>query len=71
MATVDRQIVGALDQIHSELAGAAPCRWEYKGIQDTYKCSHLKLTGREVIDKVESFNYFKERVTEWESEKIT
>ena len=61
MFGVERQIVAALDQIHRELAGAAPCRWSYQGVKDTYTCPHTSVTGRQVVDRVESFNYFRER----------
>lgn len=58
-ASVDRQIVASLDQLHHEATGMIkPCRWSYSGGQDTYSCPHIKLTGREVIDRVSGFNHF-------------
>ena len=57
-ANTDRQIVAGLDQIHRELITSTPCRWSYTGTTDTYTCPHLTLTGKEVITRVERFNYY-------------
>ena len=59
--SVDKQIVCALDQLHRELTGEREkeaCRWQYKGGTDNYSCHHLSLSGKTVIEKVESFNSF-------------
>ena len=59
--TTEKQILSSLDQIHRELSSVAPCRWQYDGVQDVYFCTHLRLSGREVIDKVQTFNRWVER----------
>jgi len=59
--TTEKQILSSLDQIHRELSSVAPCRWQYDGVQDVYSCTHLRLSGREVIDRVHTFNRWVER----------
>ena len=54
--TTEKQILSSLDQIHRELSSVVPCRWQYDGVQDVYSCTHLRLAGKEVIDRVHTFN---------------
>lgn len=61
MNTTERQILAALDRLHREMADNQPCRWRYDGGRDNYSCSHLSLSGRDVIDRVEAMNYYPNR----------
>jgi hypothetical protein len=60
MKTLERQILASLDRLHRDAAeaGPSPCRWHYNGTRDTYSCSHITLTGKAVIGRVESMNRY-------------
>ena len=64
MKTVERQILAALDRLHRELADSHPCRWRYDGSRDNYSCSHLSVTGREVISRVELMNHYPNQISD-------
>ena len=61
MKAVERQLLAALDRLHRELSDSQPCRWQYDGSKDNYSCSHLSVTGREVISRVELMNHYPNR----------
>ena len=61
MKTIERQILAALDRLHRELVDSQLCRWQYDGSRDNYSCSHLSVTGREVISLVETMNHYPNR----------
>ena len=57
-ASVDRQIVSALDRLHREIYGNhEPCRFTYDGVADTYICDHQTFSGHDVIGSVEKMNH--------------
>ena len=61
MKTLERQILAALDRLHRELIDSQLCRWQYDGGRDDYACPHLRLSGRDVISRVEAMNYYPNR----------
>lgn len=64
MNILERQIASSLDQIHAELAQSkgSRCRWEYDGGKDTYSCPHIAISGRDMVARIDRFNYYPMRV---------
>jgi hypothetical protein len=58
MSLLDKQIVAVLDRLHVEQIGRTqrghglpPCRWEYLPTVDVYRCCHMTILGRTVVDQ--------------------
>ena len=61
MASFDRQLTNALDNMHRELYGGRVdphCQWAYNSTTDIYHCPHTAVFGKDLMARMPSWAAF-------------